>query len=386
MKFASLPNRTNSRGLTRHRYSRPFSLAMGNSRWKSWAKKALVKSAILRTAARLKPPAAVILAYHSVRDEPERDSNWIAPGITHATKVFTRHMELVARKFHPVTLEDILLFVKGEKILPPRSVAVTIDDGYLDNIEVAAPVLSRFGISAAFYLTVGMIGQLDAPWFCRVRHAFMATSCTRWDNSSHNSSSHNSSLHNRIWDLSSPPARDAALLAAYDICAPLVSQTQEDAVRTVERELQVERTIPEHRLMMNWDEAKALRRAGHVVGSHTLTHPNVAHVAHCEVQHAELVESKSRMEKKLGEPVVHFSYPHPALNPQWNEHTLKITREAGYSTALTTTKAPVVIGTNPLLLTRLNAPRPEHEFLWNLERAFLKRPRDPFESSLQMRE
>lgn len=349
---------------------------MGDSRLKRWAKKALVKSAILRTAARLKPPAAVILAYHSVRDEPERDSNWIAPGITHTTKVFTRHMELVARKFHPVTLEDILLFVKGEKVLPPRAVAVTVDDGYLDNLEVAAPVLSRFGISAAFYLTVGMIGQREAPWFCRVRHAFMTTPCTRWD-----SSSHNGSLHNSIWDLSSPPARDAALLAAYDICAPLVSQTQDEAVRTIELELRVRRTIPEHRLMMNWDEAKALRRAGHVVGSHTLTHPNVAHVAHCEAQQAELEESKSRMEQSLGEPVVHFSYPHPALNPQWNQQTLKITREAGYLTAVTTTKAPVVIGTDPLLLSRLNAPRPEYEFLWNLERAFL-RPPNAFASTL----
>jgi len=349
---------------------------MGNSGLKSWAKKALIKSAILRTAARLKPPAAIILAYHSVRDEPERESNWIAPGITHATKVFTRHMELVAREFHPVTLEDILLFVKGGKILPPRAVAVTFDDGYLDNLEVAAPVLSRFGISAAFYLTVGMIGQPEAPWFSRVRHAFMTTSCTKW----------NSSLARISRDISSPPARDAALLAAYDICAPLVDQAQEEAVRNIENELQVRRVVPEHRLMMTWDEAKALRRAGHIVGSHTLTHPNVAHVADSGAQQAELVESKSRMEKNLGEPVVHFSYPHPALNPQWNEQTLKITREAGYSTALTTTKAPVAVGTNPLLLTRLNAPRPEHEFLWNLERAFLKRQRDPFKSALEMRE
>ncbi len=349
---------------------------MGTSRLKNWAKKALVKSAILRTAARLKPPAAVILAYHSIRDEPEQDSNWIGPGITHATKVFTRHMELVASQFHPVTLEDVLLFVKGEKTLPPRAVAVTFDDGYLDNLQIAAPVLSRFGISAAFYLTVGMIGQAGAPWFCRIRHAFMTTSCAKWD----------SSLARITLDISSTPARDVALLAAYDICAPLVDQAQEEAVRTIENELHVQPGIPEHRLMMTWDEAKALRRAGHVVGSHTLTHPNVAYVAHREAQQAELVESKSQMEKNLGEPVVHFSYPHPALNPQWNQQTLQITREAGYSTALTTTKAPVAVGTNPLLLTRLNAPRPEHEFLWNLERAFLKRQRDPFEPALQTRE
>jgi peptidoglycan/xylan/chitin deacetylase (PgdA/CDA1 family) len=336
---------------------------------KNWAKKALVKSGVLRTAARLKTPAAVILAYHSVRDDPEQDATWIGPGITHATKVFTRHMELLASRFHPVALEDILLFVKGEKTLPSRAAAVTFDDGYLDNLQVAAPVLSRFGISAAFYVTVGMIGRVEAPWFSRVRHAFTTTSCTAW----------RSSLHNRTWELTSPRDRDLALLSAYDVCAPLVAEAQEQAVGAIEQELEVQRCTPEQRLMMNWEEAKALRRAGHVVGSHTLTHPNLAHITDALALQKEIVDSKRRMEQSLGEPVLHFSYPHPALKPQWSRQTLELTREAGYSTAVTTTKAPVTIGTNPLLLTRIATPRPEHEFLWNLERAFLQRPPSPSE-------
>ena len=36
----------------------------------------------------------------------------------------------------------------------------------------------------------------------------------------------------------------------------------------------------------------------------------------------------------MGEPVEHFSYPHPALNPQWSNQTLNITREAGFKSAV----------------------------------------------------
>jgi peptidoglycan/xylan/chitin deacetylase (PgdA/CDA1 family) len=338
---------------------------------KSWVKKALVKSGILRTAARLKPPAAVILAYHSVRDEPEKDSNWIGPGITHASKIFQRHMELIASRFHPVSLEDIFLFVKGERDLPARSVAVTFDDGYLDNLEIASPILSRFGISAAFYLTVNMIGQSDVPWFCRVRNAFVRTPCAQW----------NSSLHNKKWDLSSSRSRDAALLAAYDLCAPHVGQTQNEVVATIERELQIPRQMPARRLMLTWEEVKQLRRAGHIVGSHTLTHPNVAYLANSQAVQAEILDSKLRIEQNLTEPVLHFSYPHPALNPQWSKQSLHCTGDAGYRTAVTTTKGPVFAGTNPLLLSRMNAPRPEHEFLWNLERALLKSRRGHVEAA-----
>ena len=78
------------------------------------------------------------------------------------------------------------------------------------------------------------------------------------------------------------------------------------------------------------------------------------------------------MEKHLEEPVLHFSYPHPALNPHWSERTLAATQEAGYASAITTTRGPVRARANPLLLRRVRPIRPEHEFLWNLERAFLK--------------
>jgi len=325
---------------------------------KRWAKKTLLATGALPWVAKGKPCAAAILMYHSVRD-PERDADWIGPGITHAISVFSRQMELVARKFNPVTIEDILLFVKGKKSLPARPVAITFDDGYLDNLEFAEPVLGALGVPASFYVTTGLIGRPDAPWFSQIRRAFRTTRCTTWG----------SSAQRRTWDLSKPDALNDALLSAYDLCAPLVRERQRQAVATIERELGVEPVLPGRRLMMNWDEVKSLRKAGHVVGSHTVTHPNVAHVSE-EAAREESVLSKRQIEEALQEPVVHFSYPHPALKPQWSEKTTAILGEAGYATAVTTSPGIVRTGANPLSLSRLNTPRREEEFLWTLERAF----------------
>jgi len=124
--------------------------------------------------------------------------------------------------------------------------------------------------------------------------------------------------------------------------------------------------------MMNWDEARTLLKSGHIVGSHTMTHPNIAQVSADDAR-SELAESKLKLEKELGEPVEHFAYPHPALEPQWNEATLKITEELGYTAAVTTTSGAVQADAHPLAIPRTYIPREESEFLWHIERTLLFR-------------
>jgi peptidoglycan/xylan/chitin deacetylase (PgdA/CDA1 family) len=329
---------------------------------KNWVKQVSGRTGMLRLASQFAPDGAVILMYHSVRDEPERYANSIGTGIIHATPVFERQMEAVSRQFNPVTIDDIRLFLSGGKPLPRRAVAVTFDDGFADNFEIAAPILSRFGICASFYLTVGLIGTKDPPWYCRLRHAFAATQKKEWL----------PPAHGRPGSLTAAQDRNAALLAAFDFCAPLAGDTLEQTVRSIERGLDIEALTGESGFMMDWNQARALRRAGHVVGSHTLTHPNVAHVAP-DVARKELVVSKNKLEEELSAPVLHFSYPHPGLNPNWTPQTVEMTKEAGYQAAVTTTPGPVRRGDDPLRLTRVYTPRSEQEFLWSLERAFLRR-------------
>lgn len=337
------------------RHARGFALL------KSLATKALVKSRVVRLASSVRAPAAVFLSYHSIRDEPEH-GEWISPGITHSTRIFSRHMEIMASQFHPVSIDEVISFLGGSAPLPRYAVVVTFDDGFFDNVEVALPILTRLGIPAVFYLTAGLIGTREAPWYSRLWRAFKITKRNRWKPHGEGDG----------LDISNLALRDVALRRAYEQCAPLVGEAQKGAVMDIEQELGMDSGLPNHPVMMSWDQVKLLARNGYSVGSHTLSHPNLAFVQDGEQLRDELVISKQRIEQCLATPVKHFSYPHPALDPQWNERTVAATKEAGYSSAVTTTRGPVAAGTSPFVLKRLNSRRTEHEFIWNLERAFLQ--------------
>src|SRR5713226_6447254 len=293
---------------------------------KAVAKKVLVTSGALRMAHKLAAPAAVILSYHSIQDRPEQYANTIGCDCIHATSIFEWQMELIARRFSAVSMDDISLFLKGEKRLPPRAVAITFDDGFKDNVRVAAPILNRVGIPGNFYVLIGSVDRSKAPWYCLLRHAFFTSRDSKWRDPATGT----------IHDLTDSQAREAVFLNAVGLCAKASAPAREELVQNVVSSLDPEPFPNESDLMMNWDDARTLAKSGHVVGSHTMTHPNVAHISAADARN-ELADSKLKLEKELGKPVKHFSYPHPALNPQWNETTLKFTEELGYATAVTTT-------------------------------------------------
>src|SRR5918996_5478741 len=104
---------------------------------KTKTKSLLMRSRALQLARRFAPYRIVILRYHSVRNEPYAGVNVIPSSIVHSTEIFTRQMEFIARHYSPVTMDDILAYLRGRRSLPKNAVAVTFDDGYTDNCDIA---------------------------------------------------------------------------------------------------------------------------------------------------------------------------------------------------------------------------------------------------------
>ena len=322
----------------------------------------LMDAGVVPLATWLVGARVVILRYHSIQNDPEHYANSIGAGIIHVTSAFAAQMELVAQQYDPVTLDDVLAFAEGKVNLSPRSVAVTFDDGYADNYELAEPILRRFGIRASFYVAVDSIAARRPIWFCRLNHAFAMTRRQTWPDSTENC----------FHELGSRAAKRSAFLVASRRCALLAGGAQEAAVRRIEEELDVEPLSSEECPMLSWDQVRRLHRVGHIVGSHTLTHPNLAYVGD-ETLQKELTESKRKLEEELGIPVVHFSYPSPILEPHYTERTMSSINESGYRTAVTCTQGPVRIGHSPLALRRVSAAPARDEFLWNLDNTLLGR-------------
>ena len=93
----------------------------------------------------------IVLLYHRVNDDL-RDS------VTVGIEQFDRHMAILEQKYTVASIENI---VSGDV---PRNtsrplVAVTFDDGYLDNYENAVSILLKHKIPAAFFISTGMIGS-----------------------------------------------------------------------------------------------------------------------------------------------------------------------------------------------------------------------------------
>lgn len=305
----------------------------------------------------LLPPSVAVLRYHSVQERPEDNINSIGIGITHSAALFREQIELVARKYHPVSLDDILNFLKHGKTLPRRAVAITFDDGFADNYEIAMPILNHYEVPATFYITVGSVESAYPPWYVRLRHAFFLTTLRQWKDPN----------NEHLFQLDTSAEKNVALVSACKRCAKLAGRIQHEMVAMIENELEVVPFLPSSSIMLTWDQIRLLRRCGHIIGSHTLTHPNMAYIEGKDILTRELLDSKKQIEKNLGEPVIHFSYPSPMLEPHWNETTISACRNVGYETATTCTSGNVRKADNPLAIKRVWVPFNLPDLRWYLD-------------------
>ena len=317
-------------------------------------KAGLVHVGVLRVAQGLAKRRVAILRYHSIREDPGQFAHSIGSGIIHTPQVFARQMELVGRMYDPVSLDDVALFLQGEKDLARRPVAVTFDDGFSDNHEIAAPLMERYGIRGTFYVTVSAVDSPRPPWFCRLRHAFGRTDRPQFTMPG----------GGPCYGLGTREARRAAFLVASAACARTCGAVQEQTIQAIEEALNV-LPLANEGLMMSWDQVRALDRAGHIVGSHSLSHPNIAQISESDAEN-ELRESRSILEHQLGKEVRHFSYPNPILQPHWSTRTCEIAAGVGYQTSVTSQSGAVAACENPLAIPRISVPHSEVDFQWVL--------------------
>lgn len=329
---------------------------------KDLIKSTVVRSGVLQAAGRLRGPSAAILMYHSVMEDPRAQEAYLGETIL-SQRVFRQQIELIARRFHPTSLDQVEKFINGKGEIAERAVVVTFDDGYTDNYEFAAPVLDQLGVPATFYATVDCVDRRILPWPARLRFCFRNTNRKRWDDSS-----------GRTWLLSSSEERETALLRSCEECCQLTGAVQQEYVASVASQLGIQIPVESGTLMMNYDQMRALVRQGHIVGSHTMTHPNMAYINADVVRH-EMIDSKRRLEQELDTPVLHFAYPCPALTPHWTEQTVTASREIGYQTAVTTNTGLARRGDDPLRLKRIGSRETVEALEWSLECAFAGYPR-----------
>jgi peptidoglycan/xylan/chitin deacetylase (PgdA/CDA1 family) len=98
-----------------------------------------------------------ILMYHAIGRSGESPSRWLLP-----SSRFERQLAwLERRRYNVISLDDFARARIEHRLPPPKSVVLTFDDGYADNVELALPALEQHGFPATVFLVSAAGGQAN---------------------------------------------------------------------------------------------------------------------------------------------------------------------------------------------------------------------------------
>jgi peptidoglycan/xylan/chitin deacetylase (PgdA/CDA1 family) len=286
-------------------------------------------SKVLELRAHARAPWLSILTYHRF---PRSDGSepFDEGVIDTSAQEFEQHISSLKQHFTIVGVDELCAFAAGGA-LPPNPVAITFDDGYRDNYEQALPILERHACKAIFFVATSFISERRLYWWDRA--AYLMKQSTRVRVELRYPSEFSVELSDRksaIFKL----LRFVKGCTSFDMDRLLHELSVATGV-TWTREL--EREFAD-RLLMTWDDVRALKRAGMDVESHTRTHRVLQTLPAAELR-AELEGSRRDLQEQLGEAPRALAYPIGKPLPQASPIRAAL-RAAGYEIGLTNGTGP----------------------------------------------
>ena len=206
--------------------------------------------------------------------------------------------------------------------LPRAALAITFDDGYADNLSVAAPLLRKHGLPATLFVATGYLDG-GIMWNDRVIAAFRSTSRRELNLaalglgrfSTATIDDRRDGMEQLLRALKYRPSAERERLACAVADAAGI-ETPSD-------------------LMLTRDGVRALARYGVDVGAHTLTHPILARIDPAGAWR-EISEGKRELEAIVGRSVSLFAYPNGRPGDDYAPEHVRMVREAGFTGAVST--------------------------------------------------
>lgn len=257
-----------------------------------------------------------ILIFHRVLPRPDP----LFPDVPDAV-TFERWMRWVRDWFRVLPLDEAVDRLYDGS-LPARAMAITFDDGYEDNVSVAAPILQRLGLSATFFIATGYLGD-GLMWNDRVIESVRASGLDALDLRDEGGERH---------DLGDAAARRVAVDAILRRIKHLPQAEREAATLALQRRCGVS-VMP--RLMMAAPQMRDLLGMGMQLGGHTVSHPILTRLDEAQALR-EIVDGREAIESVVDRRLRLFAYPNGVPDQDYAAVHARLVREAGFDAAVST--------------------------------------------------
>ena len=265
--------------------------------------------------------AASIFMMHRIKN-PEAGVNGHTPEFLRMTLSYLRR-----EGYNLVSLGEIFRRLQNSEPLLPKSVVFTMDDGFLDQATVAAPIFQEFDCPVTIFLITGLLDGQLLPWDARVSSIFVRTKRT-------NLELQLGAMKLR-YDISTPASRLSAA-KDYRMRAKLV--TEDELLSALDQlavvaDVEVPNVPFAPYLPMTWDMARQLEKNGVSFAPHTVSHGILSRMTPERARY-EISESWRRLREELSNPLPLFAYP-TGRRIDFGIREIKILQEQGFQGAVT---------------------------------------------------
>jgi peptidoglycan/xylan/chitin deacetylase (PgdA/CDA1 family) len=288
--------------------------------------------------------------YHRIAEDPI--DHW---GLCVSPAHFEEQLQVLRRTRRPVPLADFVRdLVAGT--LQSDAVAVTFDDGYVDNLTAGKPRLAAADVPATVFLATGYIGRPGEFWWDELSRLVLAGhgprnfelaiggKALRIDLGTSADAREGGTLQ-----ATSLKTRQSALKPIWEAMRRLNDDERRSAIAQIGSVLSDRGNNVDRGRAMTQEEVRVLASDGLVtIGAHTTTHPLLTELPY-EACQSEIADSKSTCEALVGTTVVGFAYPYG----DFDDKARKAVSAAGFAYACSTRHAPATEASDLLALPRI---------------------------------
>jgi peptidoglycan/xylan/chitin deacetylase (PgdA/CDA1 family) len=300
-------------------------------------------------------PKAAVLMYHRIVDlsvDP-----WQLAVQPH---YFEEQLQVITKSYNVVPVPELITALQ-KKTLKHRTVCLTFDDGYTDNLLFAKPLLEQYQCPATFFIPSAYTGKQQPFWWDELEALLLAApALPSVFNATINGKSFDFNLGTAAvltpehitkhkgwaWPQPAPDQRCALYLLLWEELKPLPYEEIQTAMQEIRNWSGYTPSfdkagLPMDKMQLHEMAANPLFR----IGLHTATHPALAYHPE-DVQYSELAENKKVLQPYQPLNAVAFPYGN------YNKSTISVLRRQRIDAGFTTEEKKVTPHTNPHCLGR----------------------------------
>jgi peptidoglycan/xylan/chitin deacetylase (PgdA/CDA1 family) len=261
-----------------------------------------------------------ILLYHGVTEIP--NNGIINLQNKHIkSDIFFSQMEFIKKNCSVISIDEWIYLTSKNKPIPDYPTIITFDDGFKNNIKVAAPILDHLNLPSIFYISTGVIDTDSLFWVDKIEQ------CIQY------SKVKNIELcldKKTIFNITSVEEKSSALIKIKKWCKSSKANIKDRIISEliIQTKVTPNKNLHDNYMTMSWNDLQELNNNKlFTIGGHTVSHNILSSISTFD-REFQIKNCIEKLSTKLNTEIKHFSYPE-GQSDHFNDDVISTLKENG---------------------------------------------------------